>query len=48
VIVTALLPGPTQTNFFHHAGMDDTKISTAEKDDYIEIARQGIEAMGGR
>ncbi len=26
VTVTALMPGPTETNFFHRAGLDDTKI----------------------
>ncbi len=45
VTVTALMPGPTETNFFHRAGMDDTKIGSSEKDDPAEVARQGYEAL---
>lgn len=45
VTITALMPGPTETNFFDRAGMQDTKIYTQEKDDADEVARQGIEAM---
>jgi short-subunit dehydrogenase len=47
VTVTALQPGPTDTDFFHRAGMDDTEVgqkgkSESEPDD---VARQGIEAL---
>ncbi|HWC97251.1 MAG TPA: SDR family NAD(P)-dependent oxidoreductase [Candidatus Sulfopaludibacter sp.] len=45
VTVTALMPGATETNFFHRAGMDDTKIGVSEKDDPREVARQGFEAL---
>jgi uncharacterized protein len=45
IIVTAFLPGATDTNFFHRAGMDDTKIGAKRKDDPAEVARQGFEAM---
>ncbi|HEU4410842.1 MAG TPA: SDR family NAD(P)-dependent oxidoreductase [Polyangiaceae bacterium] len=47
VTVTALLPGPTDTNFFHRAGMDDTKAGTESKDenDPADVARQGFEAL---
>jgi uncharacterized protein len=45
VTVTALLPGPTETNFFHRAGMDDTKVGQQKKDDPAQVARQGFEAM---
>ena len=49
VTVTALLPGPTDTNFFHRAGMDDTKAGQEKKDDPAQVARQGFEAlMGGK
>lgn len=49
VTVTALQPGPTDTNFFHRAGMDDTKAGAGKKDDPAEVARQGFEAlMDGR
>lgn len=45
VSVTALMPGPTETNFFHRAGLDDTRVGAAEKDDAAEVARQGFEAL---
>lgn len=45
VTVTALMPGPTETNFFHRAGMDDTKVGTDKKDDPAEVAKQGFEAL---
>ena len=45
VTVTALMPGATETNFFHRAGMDDTKVGQSEKDDPAEVAKEGIEAM---
>ncbi|MDN4162177.1 SDR family NAD(P)-dependent oxidoreductase [Nocardioides abyssi] len=45
VSVTALMPGPTATNFFHRAGMDDTRIGASDsKDDPAEVARLGVEA----
>jgi len=42
VTVTALMPGLTETNFFHRAEMDDTKVGRSEKDDPGEVARQGM------
>ncbi len=45
VTVTALMPGPTETNFFHRAGMDDTKVGQSEKDDAAQVAQEGIEAL---
>ena len=45
VTVTALMPGPTETNFFHRADMDDTKAGTDPKDDPTEVAKQGFEAL---
>jgi short-subunit dehydrogenase len=45
VTVTALMPGPTDTNFFHRAEMDDTKVGTGPKDDPAVVAKQGFEAM---
>lgn len=45
VSVTALLPGPTETNFFHRAGMDDTKVGADKKDDPAEVAKDGFEAL---
>src|SRR5579883_1626913 len=43
--ITALMPGPTDTNFFHRAGMDDTKVGADKKDDPAVVARQGFEAL---
>ncbi len=45
VTVTALMPGPTDTNFFHRAGMDDTLVGTSKKDDPALVAKQGFEAL---
>jgi uncharacterized protein len=45
IVITALQPGPTDTNFFHRAGMDDTKVGAGKKDDPAEVARQGFEAL---
>ena len=46
VTVTALQPGPTETNFFHRAGMDDTRVGQSDaKDDAATVAREGYEAM---
>ncbi|MBV9750508.1 MAG: SDR family NAD(P)-dependent oxidoreductase, partial [Acetobacteraceae bacterium] len=47
VSVTALLPGPTDTNFFHRAGMDDTQVGSEgkEENDPADVARQGFEAL---
>ncbi|HEY0604343.1 MAG TPA: SDR family NAD(P)-dependent oxidoreductase [Herpetosiphonaceae bacterium] len=45
VTVTALQPGPTETNFFHRAGLDDTRVGTSKKDDPAQVAEQGFEAL---
>jgi short-subunit dehydrogenase len=45
VTITALMPGPTETNFFHRAGMDDTKVGISEKDDPADVAKTGFEAL---
>jgi uncharacterized protein len=45
VSVTALMPGATETNFFHRAHADDTKLGASEKDDAAEVAREGYEAL---
>ena len=49
VSVTALMPGATETDFFHRAGADDTKLGAGKKDDAAEVAKEGFEAlMGGK
>ncbi len=45
VTITALMPGPTDTNFFHRADMDDTKVGQRTKDDPAQVAKQGFEAL---
>ena len=45
VTVTCLMPGPTETDFFETADMEDTKVGQAEKADPADVARQGFEAM---
>jgi short-subunit dehydrogenase len=45
VTVTSLMPGPTDTEFFERAGMEDTPVGESEKDDPAEVARQGFEAL---
>ena len=43
--VTALMPGATETDFFHRAGAEDTKLGASEKDDPAEVAKEGFEAL---
>lgn len=45
VSVTCLMPGPTETEFFERAGMEDTPVGSGDKDDPAMVARQGYEAM---
>ena len=45
VTVTALLPGPTETDFFHRGGLDDTKVGASKKDDAEMVAKTGFEAL---
>jgi uncharacterized protein len=45
VTVTALQPGATDTDFFHRAHMEDTKVGQGEKDDPADVAKQGFQAM---
>ncbi|MFH8369850.1 SDR family NAD(P)-dependent oxidoreductase [Streptomyces sp. NPDC018031] len=45
VTLTSLMPGPTETDFFHRAEMDDTKVGRQQKDDPAEVARQGLDAL---
>jgi short-subunit dehydrogenase len=46
VSVTALLPGPTDTEFFDRADAGDTRLGAmADKDDPAQVARQGFEGL---
>ena len=45
VTVTCLKPGATETNFFHRAELDDTKVGQSDKDHPADVAKTGWEAM---
>jgi short-subunit dehydrogenase len=45
VTITSLMPGPTDTDFFARADMEDTKLGQAKKDDPADVARDGFEAL---
>lgn len=45
ITVTALMPGPTETNFFKRAGMLDTLVGRMPKDDAGKVAKQGYDAL---
>lgn len=45
VTVTCLMPGPTDTDFFARADELDTKVAAEEKDDPVDVARAGFDAM---
>ena len=45
VSVTCLMPGATETEFFERAGLSNTKLGQAKKDDPAEVARIGLEAL---
>jgi uncharacterized protein len=45
VRVTALMPGPTDTNFFARAGLGDTKLGQTKKDDPRAVAADGFAAL---
>lgn len=45
VTVTSLMPGPTDTEFFERAHMEDTRVGAGAKDDPADVARDGFEAL---
>ncbi len=45
IVITSLMPGPTDTEFFERADMLDTKVGADDKDDSAVVARQGYEAL---
>ena len=45
VSVTVLMPGPTETEFFHRAGLDDTVVGQSKKMDAGDVAKIGYHAM---
>jgi short-subunit dehydrogenase len=45
VTVTSLMPGPTDTNFFDRAGLENSPIGQGPKDDPEDVAKDGFEAL---
>jgi short-subunit dehydrogenase len=45
VNVTVLMPGPTDTDFFERADMEDTKVAQGSKQDPAEVANSAFEAL---
>jgi short-subunit dehydrogenase len=45
VTITALMPGPTDTEFFDRADMGDTPVDGIKKDDPAQVAQDGFEAL---
>ena len=47
ITVTALQPGPTDTDFFHRAGMDNTDVGQKGKKESEpqDVAKQGLDAL---
>lgn len=39
------MPGATETNFFHRAGMDGTKLGRSKKDDQAQVAKEAYDAL---
>lgn len=46
IAITTLEPGPVETEFFHRAGMDDTKVGQNDKkSDPADVAKDGWDAL---
>lgn len=46
VTVTSLMPGPTDTEFFSRADMEDTRLGQMDgKDDAADVARQAVDGV---
>jgi short-subunit dehydrogenase len=45
VTLTALMPGPTETEFFERGDLEDTRVGQGPKDDAADVAKQGFEAL---
>lgn len=45
VVITVLMPGPTETDFFETADLLDTKVGQQKKDSPADVARQGYDAL---
>jgi len=45
VTLTTLMPGVTETDFFHRAGLDDTSVGQSDKADPAKVAKDGWDAL---
>jgi short-subunit dehydrogenase len=45
VSVTAVLPGPTDTDFFRRAGMNETRVARGALDDAADVAEDAVDAV---
>jgi short-subunit dehydrogenase len=45
VVITVLMPGPTDTDFFETADMLDTKVGQSKKADAADVAQAGYDAL---
>ena len=45
VVITALQPGATDTDFFRRAHMEDTKVGAGKKTDPADVAKEGFAAL---
>jgi uncharacterized protein len=45
VVISCLMPGPTDTQFFARAGMEETSVGASDKDDPAMVAKAGYRAL---
>lgn len=45
IVITALQPGPTDTEFFGRAHLQNTKAGESKKDDPAQVAQEGYDAL---
>lgn len=45
VVITVLMPGPTETDFFETADLLDTKVGQGKKADAADVAKEGYDAL---
>lgn len=45
ITLTTLMPGPTDTDFFERADLENTELGSSEKADPAKVARDGWDAM---
>lgn len=45
ITITALMPGPTDTEFFERGELIDTRVGQSKKDDPAQVAKQGFRAL---